>query len=287
MATALITGASQGIGACIAKRLAKDGYHIAINHFPSDSDKANAEKVAEECRSFGVEAELFAANVADYAQCEAMTKAVKERFGSIDALVNNAGITKDGLMVRMSEEQYDAVIAVNQKSVFNMMKLVGAVMMRQRHGHIVSLASVAGLYGNPGQINYSASKAAIIGMTTSGSFNVLGNDGRCSIIGKEIGFENIGVDANIDTSTHGNEASFEFIVDKNPDYIFAMDRDAAIGTDGAQMAQEILENELVKSTDAYKNGHVVYLAHPNVWYTAEGGIQALSEMLSDLENALL
>ena len=167
MATALITGASQGIGACIAKRLAKDGYNVAINHFPSDSDKANAEKVAEECRSFGVEAELFAANVADYAQCEAMTKAVKERFGSIDALVNNAGITKDGLMVRMSEEQYDAVIAVNQKSVFNMMKLVGAVMMRQRHGHIVSLASVAGLYGNPGQINYSASKAAIIGMTKS------------------------------------------------------------------------------------------------------------------------
>ena len=81
MATALITGASQGIGACIAKRLAKDGYNVAINHFPSDSDKANAEKVAEECRSFGVEAELFAANVADYAQCEAMTKAVKERFG--------------------------------------------------------------------------------------------------------------------------------------------------------------------------------------------------------------
>ena len=134
---------------------------------------------------------------------------------------------------------------------------------------------------------FAEGKTAIVGMTTSGSFNVLGNDGRCSIIGKEIGFENIGVDANIDTSTHGNEASFEFIVDKNPDYIFAMDRDAAIGTDGAQLAQEILENELVKSTDAYKNGHVVYLAHPNVWYTAEGGIQALSEMLSDLESALL
>ena len=134
---------------------------------------------------------------------------------------------------------------------------------------------------------FAEGKTAIVGMTTSGSFNVLGNDGRCSIIGKEIGFENIGVDANIDTSTHGNEASFEFIVDKNPDYIFAMDRDAAIGTDGAQMAQEILENELVKSTDAYKNGHVVYLAHPNVWYTAEGGIQALNEMLSDLESALL
>ena len=134
---------------------------------------------------------------------------------------------------------------------------------------------------------FAEGKTAIVGMTTSGSFNVLGNDGRCSIIGKEIGFENIGVDANIDTSTHGNEASFEFIVDKNPDYIFAMDRDAAIGTDGAQLAQEILENELVESTDAYKNGHIVYLAHPNVWYTAEGGIQALNEMLSDLENALL
>ncbi len=165
MATALITGASQGIGACIALRLAKDGYHIALNHFPSDSDKANAEKVAQQCREFGVNAELFAANVADYSQCETMVQAVKEQFGSIDALVNNAGITKDGLMIRMPEEQYDAVIAVNQKSVFNMLKLAGAVMVRQKHGRIVSLASVAGLYGNPGQINYSASKAAIIGMT--------------------------------------------------------------------------------------------------------------------------
>lgn len=165
MATALITGASQGIGACIAERLAKDGYDIAINHFPSDGDKANAEKVAETCRSFGVKAELFAANVADYAQCDEMVKSVKSTFGSIDALVNNAGITKDGLLLRMSEEQYDAVIAVNQKSVFNMIKLVGAVMLRQKHGSIVSLASVAGLYGNPGQMNYSASKAAIIGMT--------------------------------------------------------------------------------------------------------------------------
>ena len=108
---------------------------------------------------------LFPANVADYAQCEEMVKAVKKQFGSIDALVNNAGITKDGLLLRMSEEQYDAVIAVNQKSVFNMMKLVGAVMLRQKHGRVVSLASVAGLYGNPGQMNYSASKAAIIGMT--------------------------------------------------------------------------------------------------------------------------
>ncbi len=129
-------------------------------------------------------------------------------------------------------------------------------------------------------------KTAIVGMTTSGSFNVLGNDGRCSIIGREIGFENVGVDANIDTSTHGNEASFEFVVDKNPDYIFVMDRDSAIGTEGAQLAAEILENELIEGTDAYQNGHIIYLARPAVWYTAEGGIQALGEMLSDLETAL-
>ena len=102
-----------------------------------------------------------------------------------------------------------------------------------------------------------------------------------------MGFENIGVDADIDTSTHGNEASFEFIVEKNPDYIFVMDRDAAIGTDGAQLAKDIMENELVMGTDAYINGNLIYLEHPAVWYTAEGGITALDIMLSDLESELL
>ena len=124
-------------------------------------------------------------------------------------------------------------------------------------------------------------------MCTSGGFNILGNDGRCSLIVNEIGFENIGVDSNVDTSTHGNEASFEFVVERNPEYIFVMDRDAAINTEGAQLAQEIVENELVKGTDAYKNGHIVYLEHPAVWYTAEGGINALDIMLQDLEGALL
>lgn len=133
----------------------------------------------------------------------------------------------------------------------------------------------------------SEGKTAIVGMCTSGSFNVLGNDGRCSIIGVEVGFENIGVDADIDTSTHGNEASFEFIVEKNPDYIFVMDRDAAIGTDGAQLAKDIMENELVMGTDAHINGNLIYLEHPAVWYTAEGGITALDIMLSDLESELL
>lgn len=135
--------------------------------------------------------------------------------------------------------------------------------------------------------DFAKDKTAIVGLCTSGSFNVLGNDGRCSIIGREIGFDNVGVDAQNQTSTHGNEASFEYIVEKNPDYIFVMDRDAAIGTDGAKLAQEIMENELVMGTDAYKNGHIVYLAHPAVWYTAEGGITALDIMLQDLETALL
>ncbi len=174
--TAIITGASQGIGACIAKRLAKDGFNIAVNCYPSDNDKANAQKVAEECRAFGVEAEVFACDVSKHDDCEAMVKEVKANFQSIDVLVNNAGITKDGLLVRMPEDAYDAVIAVNQKSVFNMTKFVGAVMMKQRCGKIVNVSSVAGLYGNAGQFNYSASKAAIIGMTMT-SAKELGSRG--------------------------------------------------------------------------------------------------------------
>lgn len=130
-------------------------------------------------------------------------------------------------------------------------------------------------------------KTAIVGMCTSGSFNVMGNDGRCSIIGREIGFENVGVDANIDTATHGNEASFEFVVKQNPQYIFVLDRDAAINAEGAQLARDIMENELVMGLDAYQEGHVVYLANPAVWYTAEGGVTALDIMLSDIESALL
>lgn len=131
---------------------------------------------------------------------------------------------------------------------------------------------------------FAEGKTALVGMTTSGGFNLLGNDGRCSIIGKEIGFDNL--TATDSTSTHGNESSFETVLKQNPDYIFVMDRDSAIGTEGAQMAKEIVENELVMQTDAYQNGNIVYLEHPAVWYTAEGGITALDVMLSDLENAL-
>lgn len=134
---------------------------------------------------------------------------------------------------------------------------------------------------------FSTDKTAIVGMVTSGGFNVLGNDGRCSLISREAGFENIGVDAEIDTSTHGNEASFEFVVEKEPDYVFVLDRDAAVGTEGAKLAQEIMENELIMGTEAYRNGNLVYLSNPAVWYTAEGGIRALDQMIGDLEFALL
>lgn len=177
--TAIITGSSRGIGAAIALRLAGDGYNIALNDLNEGMFENN--DIKEKITDLGVEAEIFCADVSKYDQCENMVKAVKERFGTIDVLINNAGITRDGLMARMSEEQYDTVIAVNQKSVFNMLKLAGNVMIRQKSGKIVNLASVAGLYGNPGQINYSASKAAIIGMTKTAA--------------KELGSRNINVNA--------------------------------------------------------------------------------------------
>ncbi len=165
--TAIVTGSGQGIGAAIALRLAKEGYNIAVHCRTPESCAQKGEPVAEQCRSFGVEAQCFAADVSDFAACETLVKEVKERFGSIDLLVNNAGITRDGLLVRMKEEQFDEVIASNLKSAFNMMRHAGAVMMRQKSGKIINLSSVVGLYGNAGQVNYAASKAGIVGMTKS------------------------------------------------------------------------------------------------------------------------
>jgi len=163
MASAIITGSARGIGAAIALRLAQDGYDIALNDISEKMFENN--NIVEKIRETGAQCEYFIADVSDHGQCENLIKTVKEKFGTIDVLVNNAGITRDALMMRTTEENYDLVISVNQKSVFNMMKFAGTVMMRQKKGRIVNLASVAGLYGNPGQINYSASKAAIIGMT--------------------------------------------------------------------------------------------------------------------------
>ncbi len=167
MSTVLITGAAQGIGAAIAERLAADGVNVAINCRNVERIENGGNQLAEKLRKSGVEAECFAADVSDFEQCKDMVEKVKERFGTIDYLVNNAGITRDGLLMRMTEEAYDEVINANQKSVYNMMKLVSSVMFRQKRGRIVNVSSVAGIYGNPGQFNYSASKAAIIGMTRS------------------------------------------------------------------------------------------------------------------------
>jgi 3-oxoacyl-[acyl-carrier protein] reductase len=178
---ALITGASQGIGACIAVTLAKNGFSIAVNCRSEKEQESGGDMVAEACRTFGVEAECFCCDVSDFSACEQMVKAVKNRFGSIDVLVNNAGITRDGLIARMSEEQFDAVTNVNYKSVFNMTRHVSGVMIRQRAGRIINISSVAGVYGNAGQFNYSAAKAGIIGMTKTAA--------------KELGSRNITVNA--------------------------------------------------------------------------------------------
>ena len=165
MAVALITGSARGIGAAIAQRLAKDGFDIALNDVSEKSFENN--DIMEKIRANGVKCEKFIADVSNFEQVEIMVKAVKELFGSIDVLVNNAGITRDGFLARMSEDNYDLVISVNQKSVYNMMRHVAPIMMKQRSGRIINMSSVAGLHGNAGQFNYSASKAAIIGMTKS------------------------------------------------------------------------------------------------------------------------
>ncbi|MFA4943556.1 MAG: 3-oxoacyl-[acyl-carrier-protein] reductase [Lentisphaeria bacterium] len=158
---ALVTGGARGIGKAICEQLAADGAQLAIVDIMLDV----AEATAAEFRGKGVEAKAFAANVAKLADVEAMAKAVLEAFGRIDILVNNAGITRDNLLIRMKEEDWDAVIAVNLKGVFNCIKAVARPMMKQESGKIVNIASVVGRIGNPGQMNYSASKGGVIAMT--------------------------------------------------------------------------------------------------------------------------
>ena len=159
---ALITGASRGIGKRTAQLFAEHGATVIFTDL--QENEASKELLAE-LQKYSPKSTFIASNAADYDQTMAVAEQVQKEYGRLDALVNNAGITRDGLMARMSEEQYDMVIAVNQKSVFNMCKFVGNIMMRQKSGRIINLASVAGVYGNPGQINYSASKGAIIAMT--------------------------------------------------------------------------------------------------------------------------
>ncbi|MDE5786196.1 MAG: 3-oxoacyl-[acyl-carrier-protein] reductase [Duncaniella sp.] len=162
--TALITGASRGIGKAIALKFASEGANIAFTDLNRDE---NMEATEKEIEALGVKAKGYASNAADFAQTEEVVNNVKADFGSIDILVNNAGITKDGLMMRMSEAQWDAVINVNLKSAFNFIHAVLPIMMRQRSGSIINMASVVGVHGNAGQSNYAASKAGLIALAKS------------------------------------------------------------------------------------------------------------------------
>ncbi len=162
MGIAIVTGGSRGIGAAIARRLAQAGHDIVVN-CASSVDKA--EKVAEECRALGVNAMAMQWDVSDHAACEQALAEIKEKIGVPYILVNNAGITRDGLMVRMKEEQFDDVIRINLKGAYNMLQLCGAMMMRAKKGRIINISSISGMVGNFGQINYCAAKAGLIGMT--------------------------------------------------------------------------------------------------------------------------
>ena len=162
--TALVTGASRGIGLAIAIRLASEGAAVAINY--AGNVKA-AEEVKAVIEAAGGRAMLVQADVADSTAVDAMIKAVIEAFGQIDILVNNAGITRDGLLMRMKEEDWDAVINTNLKGIFHCTKAVSKLMMKKRYGRIVNMASVVGLIGNAGQSNYAAAKAGVIGFSKS------------------------------------------------------------------------------------------------------------------------
>ena len=162
--SALVTGASRGIGRSIALQLAEEGYNVAVNYAGS---KEKAEAVVEEIKAKGVDSFAIQANVADADEVKAMIKEVVSQFGSLDVLVNNAGITRDNLLMRMKEQEWDDVIDTNLKGVFNCIQKATPQMLRQRSGAIINLSSVVGAVGNPGQANYGATKAGVIALTKS------------------------------------------------------------------------------------------------------------------------
>lgn len=162
--TALVTGASRGIGRAIALRLAEDGANVAVIYAGS-ADKAGA--VVNEITALGVNAKAYRCNVADSAAVNETVKAVTNDLGKIDILVNNAGITRDGLMLRMKDEDFDAVLDTNLKGAFNMIRACYSGFIRKKSGRIINISSVSGIMGNAGQANYSASKAGVIGLTKS------------------------------------------------------------------------------------------------------------------------
>ena len=159
---AVITGASRGIGRAIAIKLASEGATVVINY---NGSKDRAEEVKKEIEENGGKADIRQCNVSDFHACEEMFKEIIATFGHVDILVNNAGITRDGLLMKMTEEDYDAVLDTNLKGTFNCIRFVARQMIKQRGGRIINMASVSGVLGNAGQANYSASKAGVIGLT--------------------------------------------------------------------------------------------------------------------------
>jgi 3-oxoacyl-[acyl-carrier protein] reductase len=162
--TALITGAARGIGKAIASKFASEGANIAFTDLAIDQ---NGKATETELQQFGVRVKGYASNAANFEEAHQTVEEIMTDFGRIDILVNNAGITRDGLMMRMGEQQWDMVINVNLKSAFNFIHAVTPIMMKQRYGSIINMASVVGLSGNAGQANYSASKAGMIGLAKS------------------------------------------------------------------------------------------------------------------------
>ncbi len=176
---ALVTGGSRGIGEAIVLKYAREGADIAFTFLTSD-EKAQA--VVTEASNYGVKVIAYRSDASDYGQAEKLINDVVTAFGKIDILINNAGITKDTLMLRMSEEQWDQVINVNLKSVFNLTKQVLKPMMKNRSGSIINMGSVVGVFGNAGQANYAASKAGIIGFSKSIAKEVGSRNIRCNVI---------------------------------------------------------------------------------------------------------
>ncbi len=175
--TALVTGASKGIGKAIATRYAQEGANVAFTYL---SSVESAEELEKELAQTGIKAKGYRSDASDYEAAQELINTILGDFGNIDIIVNNAGITKDGLLMRMDEDQWDAVLKVNLKSVFNVVKAAIKPLMKQKHGSIINITSVVGLRGNAGQANYSASKAGMIGFTKSvalelGSRNIRSN----------------------------------------------------------------------------------------------------------------
>ncbi|MDA9344956.1 3-oxoacyl-[acyl-carrier-protein] reductase [Flavobacteriales bacterium] len=177
--TVIITGASRGIGKGIAELFAHQGANIAFTYRSSDE---KAKSLEEELSVIGCKAKGYKSDASDFDAAQKLAADVLEEFGSIDVLVNNAGITKDGLLMRMSEDDFDSVMDINMKSVFNMTKAVLRPMLKQRKGSIINMSSVVGVKGNAGQSNYSASKAAINGFTKSTALELGSRNIRCNSI---------------------------------------------------------------------------------------------------------